>query len=569
MAGKTECAKMKSVHRGIDASEFEALLVHYLEAIERGDVIDRVQVVRDHPLYSELILDFLAQQNQFRQAMSELKLGICETETVVSAENGENQNQNRSTGSTWSLTNLEEVKYPVEFGDYDLLAEIDRGGMGIVFKANHRKLNRIVALKVMRSADFCSAEEKGRFRAEAESSAAINHPNILSIFEVGEMHGLMYFTMAYVDGETLAALARRKRLTLKESARIIGKIANAVDTAHHCGIIHRDLKPSNILIGQGGEPFLIDFGLAKVTRSNQALTCTGQILGTPAYMSPEQARGESLTTRSDVYSLGAVFYELVAGQAPFSGPTPIDILLQVLNLDPPSPRKINPQIPRSLNTLVHRAMAKDPADRYESAGRMAEDLQRFILDEPIEHPKPSLVERLNTWWRREPALVSHLCAIITVLAIVSIAIAVRDTRFAASSLTLSLLTIWAIGSWVFQRVSVIDRYQIAAFWSWAAFDIVIYTTLIYFAETPRALLLIGYPMMIAASGLFYRVRFVVFVTAMCIVGFMILLATVTDTLTQRPEFCVIYVSGLLVLALCLISMIRRVRGLADYSARNR
>jgi len=548
-------------------SDFQAALVDYLEASERGERIDPSQVRRLYPQFGESIIALLADQEELRRVLSPWQSDSATDEPPVTIACGDQLPS--GTSSVWSLPKWGAAEFPVAFGNYLLLEEIDRGGMGIVFKAVHQQLNRVVALKVMRSGEFSSDDERARFRAEAEASAAINHPHIISIFEVGECHGLTFFTMAYVDGETLAARAKRTKLTFKESARIVALIANAVEAAHQFGIIHRDLKPSNILVNRSGEPYLIDFGLAKVTRTDQGLTCTGQVLGTPAYMAPEQARGEALTRSCDIYSLGAVLYELVAGQPPFSGPTAIDILLQVMNLDPPPPRKINPQVPRSLNTLISRAMAREAQGRYESAGLLEADLHRFMLDEPIDHPKPSLLERTVRWWRREPALVSHLIAIIAVLVIVSVAIALRDSTLAESKLVLTLLPLWAAGCWLFQRVSVVDRYQTAAFWSWAVMDVVVYTTLIYLAETPRALLLIGYPMMIVASGLFYRIRFVVFVMSMCIVGFMILIATVDDALTDRPEFCVIYVSGMLVLALCVTSMIRKVRGLADYFARSR
>jgi eukaryotic-like serine/threonine-protein kinase len=181
-------------------------------------------------------------------------------------------------------------------------------------------------------------------------------------------------------------------------------------------------------------------------------------------------------------------------------------------------------------------------------------------------PQPSWIERVNLWWRREPVLVSHLSAILAVLLIVLISKLLSEQVSQNAPWVITLLLVWAAGSYLFQQLSISDRYQTAAYWGWAAFDVVVYTTLIFIAEPPRGLLLIGYPMMIAASGLLYRVRFVVFVTAMCIAGFTILLATVNDSLTEQPEFCVIYTSGLVVLALCLISMIRRVRGLADYFA---
>jgi len=547
-----------------ESSPWNELLVCLLEAWESGDTVKLERVRHDHPEHADSIIDFLKNQAHCRDI-----LGAIRNDTSQQANSATVQWHPRDSvqdESQWSLTSLRDAKFPVLFGDYCLVSEIGRGGMGIVFKAEHRRLNRTVALKVMRSGELSNEEELARFRVEAESSAAIEHPNVVSIYEVGEARGLTYYTMAFVDGENLSALIRRQPLGFKESARIVAQIADAVEAAHRIGIIHRDLKPSNILLDRNRDPYLIDFGLAKGAGVNPGLTSTGQILGTPAYMAPEQARCEPLTAATDIYSLGAVLYELASGQAPFSGPTTVDILLQVLNRDPPLPRKVNLRVPRALAAIICRAMDKDPSGRYGSSKALQEDLRRFILDEPIHQPKPGWIERANLWWRREPILVSHLVAILAVLLIVLISKLLSEQVSQNAPWVITLLLVWAVGSYLFQRLSIIDRYQTAAYWGWAAFDVVVYTTLIFIAEPPRGLLLIGYPMMIGASGLLYRVRFVVFVTAMCIAGFGILLATANDALAEKPEFCVIYTSGLVVLALCLISMIRRVRGLADYFA---
>lgn len=549
-----------------DESEFEHLLAEHLEAFQRGDQIDRDQLHRDYPQHADSICEFLDNQNLIFNAAT----GIREAPVAVDVDQTIDSNQDASqrSSSTWSLARLSDAEFPVKFGEYSLLGEIDRGGMGIVFKARHESLHRTVALKIMRTGEMASDEELRRFRAEAEASAAIDHPNIISIFEVGEVNGLIYFTMAYVEGQDLSLLMRDQSIAPKQAAQIVARVADAVAAAHRCGIIHRDLKPSNILLDRGGEPFLIDFGLAKTTLASDALTCTGQILGTPVYMAPEQARGNVVTPASDIYSLGAVLYELVAGQPPFSGPTPIDILLQVMSRDPPNPRKVNKQVPRDLDSIITRAMQKNPADRYSAAIDMEEELQRFILGEPVARSRPTMWERAVTWSRREPVLVSHLFAIFATLIVTLSGLAIRETHSPSAPFYVVLLTTWGIGSYLLQRISVMERFQSAAHWSWAAFDVVIYTTLIYIASPTRGLLLIGYPMMIAASGLFYRTRFVVFVTAMCILGFLALWATVEDSMYDHAEFCLIYLTGLVVLGLCTFSMIRRVRGLADYFASN-
>ncbi len=552
---------------GDDAdSVFQQLLVSHLEAVQRGETVDRDQLFREHPRYAQSICDFLDNQQLVQAAFGGFRppdaspgLHPDALETLTGGERPGN-----ASSSEWSFARLTKASFPIAFGEYSLLGEIDRGGMGIVFKAEHQRLKRTVALKIMRSGALASDEELRRFRGEAEASAALNHPHIIPIFEIGEAHGLIYFTMAYVAGQDLAAVVRQRALAPKEAARLMVRVTDAVATAHRHGIIHRDLKPSNILIGQDGEPFVIDFGLAKQKRTDEALTGTGQILGTPAYMAPEQARGERLSAATDVYSLGAVLYQLVTRQPPFSGPAPFDILLQVLHRDPALPRKINKKLPRELQVIITRAMSKAPEDRYASAEQLQEDLQRFLIDEPITRPQRSWDERLVHWWRREPVLVSHLGAIGAVLLIVVAAAASGQVASSHIGLKIGLLCAWVFASFGIQQLSRRDRWQESAHWLWAACDVTIYTTLIYLADPPRGLLLIGYPMMMVASGLFYRMRFVVFVTGLCMLGFATLWGLVVDPFTTRPDFGVMYLSGLVILGFCLLSMIRRIRGLSEY-----
>ncbi|TWU42838.1 serine/threonine-protein kinase [Novipirellula artificiosorum] len=553
-------------HREDEDVAFQRLLADLIAAVERGERVDRDALDRDYPRYAKSICEFLDDHERLHGAVDELFEPPSEEDPYATLHSSEDH---RSGSRVWSLARFGETEFPISFGDYSLLREIDRGGMGIVFEALHCSLNRVVALKIMRTAGLASEEELRRFRFEAEASAAIKHPNIVPIFEVGEAHGLVYFTMAFVDGEDLSSLVRRRQIQPREAAKIMSKVADAVATAHRQGVIHRDLKPSNILVDEKGEPYLIDFGLAKQEESRDALTCAGQILGTPAYMAPEQASGKCIQNPAscDLYSLGAVLYELLTRQAPFHGPTPFDVLLQVVDRDPARPRQLCKQIPRDLETICMRAMEKDPAQRYPSAEQMQLDLQRFLLNEPILRPRPTLSDRMQMWWRREPILVSHLCGIFSVLLVVIAAQLIRETDSQNTKLKVTLLLVWLVGSLLFQRLSVVNRMTDVAHWLWAAFDVATYTTLIYWADPPRGLLLVGYPMMITASGLFYRARFVVFVTSVCAIGFLLLCVSVEDPMTLRTDFCVIYLSGLVVLGLCLVSMIRRVRGLSDYFGR--
>jgi serine/threonine-protein kinase len=561
---------MDNPNRPVNETEFENLLIRVVEQVEQGKSVDRDQFKRDFPQHAAQIFEFLDQRIQ----VEEIIRGTVDHRpnpdrvTVEMQQNSVFETLSTPLGSLGRLTAGE---FPIRFGGFWLLAEIDRGGMGIVFKAQQETPNRIVALKVMRSAELASDEDLKRFRSEAESLAAIVHPNIVPIFEVGEVQGLLYFTMAYVNGESLSVLARERRLTIRESVRIMAKVTQAISTAHQFGIVHRDLKPSNILLDENLEPFVIDFGLAKHSQSREALTRTDQILGTPTYMAPEQAkgRGMAMSPATDVYALGAVLYSLVTGQPPFSGPTPFDILLQVIDREPPAPRLINKTIPRDVETIVHQAMEKDVRQRYANADELLADLQRFLVGEPVVRPKYSLSDRVSGWWRREPVLATHLAGIAAVLITVIVSSLFRGESASHALTICGLLCLWGIGSFGFQRLATSDHLCETAYSGWAIFDVAIVTLLVSFASPPRGLLLIGYPAMISASGLFYRTRFVVLMTSSCMLGFASLWLMIDDPSLERTDFCIIFLAGLMVLGLALQAMIRRVRGLSEYFSEQR
>jgi serine/threonine protein kinase len=247
------------------------------------------------------------------------------------------------------------------FGDrYVLLDEIARGGMGVVHKARDLVLKRDVALKTIKSGELAGADEIRRFEVEAEAAAQLKHPNIVSIYEIGEHDGQHYFTMELVDGRSLAALIREKEISPGMTAKYVRQIARGIHYAHRRGILHRDLKPSNVLVDGKHRVHVTDFGLAKRIETDSTLTATGQILGTPAYMPPEQASGQhdEVTIRSDVYSLGAILYELLTRRAPFEGESAIDVLMKVVNETPPKPRTLNPDVPLDLETICLKCLEK-------------------------------------------------------------------------------------------------------------------------------------------------------------------------------------------------------------------
>src|SRR5215510_11751927 len=289
-------------------------------------------------------------------------------------------------------------------GDYELLQEIARGGMGLVYKARQLSLNRIVALKMMLPSLLASATEAQRFRVEAEAAANLQHPNIVAIHEVGEHDGRLYFSMDYVEGQSLAALVREHPLPEETAARHVKTAAEAIHYAHRQGFLHRDLKPSNILIDESNQPRITDFGLAKRMDSDSRLTITGAVLGTPSYMSPEQAAGKSdqVGPASEVYSLGAILYELLTGRPPFQAATPLDTVLLVLNSEPVSPRLLAPRLDRDLETICLKCLEKERRRRYQSAQELADDLDRYLNRKPIVARPINRVNRAWRWCRRNP-----------------------------------------------------------------------------------------------------------------------------------------------------------------------
>ncbi len=260
------------------------------------------------------------------------------------------------------------------FGDYELLEEIARGGMGAVFRARQVSLKRFVAVKVLLAAEFANETSRERFRREAEAVASLNHPNIVSIYEVGEHEGCPYFSMELIEGRSLADLTREKPVPARRAAQWLKTIAEAVHYAHQRGVLHRDLKPSNVLVDKADVPHVTDFGLAKRIETGEALTQTGQVLGTPSYMPPEQAdpkRGEAAAT-SDVYSLGAVLYHALTARPPFMAETLTQTLRLVAEAEPVSLRLLNPGVPRDLETICHKERPKAPLSDSARAGRRVE-----------------------------------------------------------------------------------------------------------------------------------------------------------------------------------------------------
>jgi eukaryotic-like serine/threonine-protein kinase len=324
---------------------------------------------------------------------------------------------------------------PRRVGDFELSREIGRGGMGVVYEAHDLKLKRRVALKMIKSGEWASPEEVARFRAEAEAVARLQHPNIVQIYAVGEQDGRPYLALEFIDGGSLEALLSAKPLPAPEAAALVETLARAVHYAHQCGIVHRDLKPANVLLTRGGThapadsislavshcPKVTDFGLAKRLQEGEpGPTHSGAIMGTPSYMSPEQAGGRSrdIGPATDVYALGAILYECLTGRPPFKAANPMDTLMQVLADEPVPPSRLQPTVPRDLETICLKCLAKDVPRRYPSALELAEELQRFQRGEPIRARPCGYADRVLRWCRRNPGVASLVLTAATLLLLV-------------------------------------------------------------------------------------------------------------------------------------------------------
>jgi WD40 repeat protein/tRNA A-37 threonylcarbamoyl transferase component Bud32 len=358
--------------------QLEAILHSYLQAVDAGQAPDRDALLRQHPEFASELAAFFAGQDEVAQ----LAQGMTGVEAPIPPPGTR-------------------LRY---FGDYELLEEIARGGMGVVYKARQVSLNREVALKMILAGQLATPEDVQRFRREAEAAAHLDHPNIVPIYEIGEHEGQHYFSMKLIEGGSLVTLRRSvgSSTLLRSVTKLVATVSRAVYHAHQRGILHRDLKPGNILVDAQGIPYVTDFGLAKRVEGDSQHTRTGAIVGTPSYMPPEQARSEKLlTTAVDVYSLGAILYELLTGRPPFRAETPLDTVLQVLEREPESPRQLNPRIDRDLETICLKCLEKQLAKRYGSADALSEDLEHWLRGEPIRARPGTALERVAKWVMRQ------------------------------------------------------------------------------------------------------------------------------------------------------------------------
>jgi serine/threonine-protein kinase len=381
----------------------DEVIADFLVAVDGGQSPDPQEWLCRFPDLAPQLARFFADQQRIDNLLTSFRPSTARadasTETTASSTPDATQAV-ADSGATLSY-----------FGDYELLGEIARGGMGVVYKARQRSLNRTLALKMILAGRLASAAEVQRFRSEAEAAAQLDHPHIVPIYEVGEHGGQHYFTMKFIEGGNLAQHALRFRVNLRSAARLLATVARAVHHAHQRGVLHRDLKPANILLDSQEQPYLTDFGLARRLNGGPGLTRPSTAVGTPSYMAPEQATGpgKEVTTAADVYSLGAILYELLTGRPPFLAETPLEILWQAVDREPERPQALNPAVPADLETICLKCLAREPGRRYGSAEDLADELERFLNGEAIRARPARPLARLGRWCRRRP-LVALLAA---------------------------------------------------------------------------------------------------------------------------------------------------------------
>jgi WD40 repeat protein len=399
----------------------DTVIAAYLQDVEAGHVPNRQDLIDRHPEVAGALRAFFADFDRMDQVASPLRLadGVEATGTAGLEAEGPPA--------------LPTVR---SFGDYELLEGIARGGMGVVYKGRQVSLNRLVALKMVLAGAFASPREVQRFRAEAESAANLDHPHIVSIYEVGEYEGQQYYTMKLIEG---TSLAKHPRGPARAEVAGLVAVARAVHHAHQHGVLHRDLKPSNVLVDPHGTRFVTDFGLAKrIARTDCSLTEPGQVLGTPRYMAPEQAAGrKDLTVAADVYSLGVILYERLTGQTPFVGDDILTLLRQVRESEPPRPSSILAGMDRDLETVVLKCLDKDPAHRYPGAEALADDLDRWLACKPITARPSGSLARAWKWARRNPVVAALSTSVALLLLVTTVVSTLAAVRLGASARSLA------------------------------------------------------------------------------------------------------------------------------------
>ncbi len=441
---------------------------------------------------------------------------------------------------------------PRYFGDYELLEKIAQGGMGVVFKAQQASLNRIVAIKMISSGQFAGEVEIKRFYVEAEAAGKLDHPGIVPVFDVGCFQGRHYYSMAFVEGQSLSARIRKAPLSPRQAASMVQQIATAIQVAHDQGIIHRDLKPGNVLLDDRDQPRITDFGLAKRVEGESELTTTGIVLGTLSYMPPEQAAGKKIEAAADIYSLGAILYAMLTGRPPFESNSQLNTILQVLHDEPVAPRKIDKRIPRDLEAICLKCLEKNVSNRYKTASDLSADLQRYLAGEPIQ-AKDDWWRRVRRWMIREPVLAAHLTATVVILAILIVGYWIwhkngpgQEYNFRLLEGNVQILLGWAIVVLVLQKVQNVFRTKTTIPSIWAAINPIFLTiTLLWNGSSGEGAHLVWllslYSLFIVTNCFFRRVDLVAITTIFSLFGFGVLVVSYFEkSVFESPSYLVVF-----------------------------
>lgn len=452
-------------------------------------------------------------------------------EAATLADKGLPDRQKAVTGPAASDSTLRSsARIKEEFAGYELLEQIGRGGMGVVYKARQLQPSRTVALKMIRAGIFASQADIQRFHTEAEATANLEHEGIVPIYEVGERDGEHFFSMKFIEGESLAKRVGAVDLARQQAVELLKTVCDAVAHAHQQGIVHRDLKPSNILLDGKGRPWVTDFGLAKYLDRDSTLTAAGDVMGTPGYMSPEQAAGQAdkVTTTSDVYSLGAILYEMLTGQPPIQVDTAdrlnfLDVLQRIQEQEAAPPRRKDRRIPRDLDTICLKCLEKDPASRYPTAEELAADLGRYLEGEPILARPISLIRKTTRWARRQPGLAT------TWIAVVVFYLYHLVCRWTLGPSEISdqfhyactgVAATWCVGAWFFQRLLNRSKDRAIHLFLWVTMEFGLLTGLLFATDGPTSGLTIVYHVLVAGVVLRGRTDLVGYATVLALFGYL-------------------------------------------------
>jgi len=507
----------------------EEAVAAYLERLDSGATPDREAFLKQYADVAEGLAEFFAdhdQMNSLAQPLREQGSTSPGLDPTITAP--PHSPQASAAGEP-----------PLRIGPYEIETELGRGGMGVVYRARHSELRRNVALKTLLIGRLASREDRTRFAAEALAAAKLDHSGIVPIFDVGESEGQPYFAMPLIVGLSLAERLREEGpLAPHTAARLLRKIVAAVAYAHAHGVVHRDLKPGNILLAEGesstsgelsgvGDPKITDFGLAKRMGDEAHLTASGQILGTPSYMPPEQAAGKlnEVGPAADIYALGAILYATLTGRPPFQAESPVEVILQVLEREPPLPSSLARGVPRELEWICLKCLEKRAADRYATADELLADLDRFLRHEPPEARRATPIAHFRRWVRRRPVLAGHVIGLGVPLAVAQIVFVSHPEREWAYHLRIcGVLVAWIAASFVFQWLMDRKRTKDWPLYVWCSADAALLAGLLYFVKSPLGAFFGSYLMLIAAAGLAGSTRLVAWTTFCCCLSYLLLLA---------------------------------------------